>query len=220
MSRSNESMLAGSGLHFPASLKLAAAVVSYLFHPLFIPVYVGWFWIYELDYFPERSGSDNIKLMISLAVNYAVLPLVTLLLAKTLGFVQSIYLRTARDRIIPYVASGVFYFWIWYVFHNQGFPAEVEMFTLAVFLASSIGLIANAFLMVSMHGISMGVLATYVLMLGFYTEQSFGLYISVAVFIAGLVCTARLIHSNHTTREIYTGLAIGALAQVVAAFFA
>ena len=221
MSGSNGTLVKDStGLRFPAALKYAAAFISYFFHPLFIPVYVGWFWIYVANFFPERSDSDNVKLMISLAVNYAVLPLVTLLLAKALGFVQSIYLKNSKDRIIPYVASGVFYFWIWYVFHNQNFPPEVEMFTLAVFLASSIGLIANAFLMVSMHGISVGVLATYMLMLGFSTYKSFGLYISIAVFIAGLVCTARLIHSNHTTKEIYTGLAIGAVAQLIAGFFA
>lgn len=209
-----------AGITFPAAMKYAAAFISYVFHPLFIPVYVGWFWIYIAHYFPERTGSDNAKLMISLVVNYAVLPLVTLLLAKTLGFVQSVYLRTARDRIIPYIASGIFYFWIWYVFHNQGFPAEIEMFTLAVFLASSIGLVANSFLMVSMHAISVGVMATYILMLGFSTYKNFGPYISIAFFIAGLVCTARLIHSNHTTKEIYAGLAIGAVAQVIASWFA
>jgi hypothetical protein len=209
-----------TGITFPAALKYTAAFISYFFHPLFIPVYVGWFWIYVANFFSERSDFDNIKLMISLAVNYAVLPLVTLLLAKTLGFVRSIYLRTPKDRIIPYIASGIFYFWIWYVFHNQNFPPEIEMFSLAVFLASSIGLIANAFLMVSMHAMSVGVMATYILMLGFSTYKNFGPYISIAFFIAGLVCTARLIHSNHTVKEIYTGLAIGAVSQVVASWFA
>jgi hypothetical protein len=221
MSGSNGTLVNNSrGLSFSPALKYSAAFISYFFHPLFIPVYVGWFWIYVVDYFPERTGFDNIKLMISLAVNYAVLPLVTVILAKTLGFVQSIYLRSPKDRIIPYVASGIFYFWIWYVFHNQGFPPEIEMFSLAVFLASSIGLIANSFLMVSMHAISVGVMATYVLMLGFTTYKNYGLYISIAFFIAGLVCTARLIHSNHTVKEIYIGLAIGAIAQVIASLFA
>jgi len=205
---------------FHPALRYAATVISYVFHPLFIPVYVGYFLIYVLDYFPDYTGLGKIKLVISMAVNYTLLPLATLLLAKALGFVQSIYLKSQKDRIIPYVATGIFYFWIWYVFRNQGFAPTVVMFSLAVFLASSTGLIANSFLKVSMHAISMGVMATYVLLLGFTTYKSFGPYISVAFFIAGLVCTARLILSAHSPREIYIGLGIGVVAQVIAAMFA
>ncbi len=207
-------------ISFHPVLRSAAAVISYAFHPLFIPVYVGYFLIYVVDYFPDYTGLGKIKLMISMSVNYTLLPLVTLLLAKALGFVQSIYLKTQKDRIIPYVTSGIFYFWIWYVFRNQGFAGNVVMFCLAVFLASSAGLIANSFLKVSMHAISVGVMATYVLLLGFSTYKSFGPYISIALFIAGLVCTARLIHSDHSSREIYVGLGIGVAAQVIAAMFA
>jgi hypothetical protein len=208
------------GFSFHPALRYAATVISYLFHPLFIPVYVGWFLIYVLEFFPDYTGMGKIKLMISMAVNYSLLPLVTLLLAKALGFVQSIYLKTQKDRIIPYVTSGIFYFWIWYVFRNQGFAPQVVMFALAIFLSSSAGLIANSFLKVSMHAISMGVLATYVLLLGFATYKNYGPYISAAFFIAGLVCTSRLILSNHSPKEIYVGLAIGILGQIIAAMFA
>jgi hypothetical protein len=158
--------------------------------------------------------------MISLLVNYSILPLATLLLAKALGFVNSIYLKTQKDRIIPYVACGIFYFWIWYVFRNQGVAPQVVMFALAVFLASSAGMIVNSFMKVSMHALSVGVMATYVLLLGFTSYQSFGPFISIAFLITGLVCTARLIHSDHSPGEIYVGLLIGTLAQIVAAMFA
>jgi hypothetical protein len=39
----------------------------------------------------------------------------------------------------------------------------------------------------------------------------------IAIIIAGLVCTARLLISDHSTKEIYTGLMVGVLSQVVAA---
>src|SRR5688572_21660619 len=127
-------------------LRIWSKVISYIFHPLFVPIYVGWFFIFILRLFPEADAWARTKLLISLFVNYTLLPLVTILLAKGLRFVESIYLKTRKDRIIPYVASGVFYFWIWYVFKNQDFPKEVVMFSLAIFLASSLGLILNSYL--------------------------------------------------------------------------
>jgi len=72
----------------------------------------------------------------------------------------------------------------------------------------------NIYMKVSMHAISMGVMLTCVITLGL-ASTGFGIYIGVALLIAGLVCTARLIASNHTQREVYTGLIIGILSQII-----
>jgi hypothetical protein len=204
---------------FHPILRGAAKVVSYILHPLFIPVYIGWFFIYVLRLFPQITEWDKTKLMISFTVNYTVLPLVTILLAKGLGFVKSIQLHTQKDRIIPYVATGVFYFWIWYVFRNQSFPKEIIMFSLAVFLASSLGLIFNSYLKVSMHTMAAGVVITLMVLLGFISDDNLGPYISITFLLAGLVCTARLINSDHKPIEVYAGLLIGMAAQLIAYYF-
>jgi hypothetical protein len=202
--------------HHPV-LHYSAAFLSYLFHPLFIPVYIVAFMVYYTAYFPAFNGEGKFLLLIRFFVMYSIFPLVTVLLAKGLGFIKSIHLKERKDRIIPYVACGVYYFWMWYVLRNQTeTPHQLVKLSLAIFLASSAGLIANSFLKVSMHAISVGVGATFVLLLGFSTYMSFGIYISAAILIAGLVCTARLIHSDHSTKEVYAGLLIGALAQVIA----
>ena len=144
----------------------------------------------------------------------------TTLLSKALGFVQSVYLKTQKDRILPYIVCEIFYFWAWYVFRNIHFPKEVVMFALGVFLACSLGLILNSFMKISMHMISLGLVCTFFLLAGMFSSGSYGIYISIALFIAGITATARLIDSNHTQREIYFGLFAGALAQVIAYFFA
>jgi hypothetical protein len=209
----------GQNISFHPIIKIAAKVVSYVFHPLFIPVYIGYFFIYILRIFPQFTEWDKTKLLISFTVNYTVLPLVTILLTKGLGFISSIYLKTQRDRIIPYVATGIFYFWIWYVFRTQAFPKEVVMFSLAVFLASSLGLIVNSYMKVSMHAISVGVVSALFVIMGFLSGDNIGAYISIALLLAGLVCTARMINNEHIPIEVYTGLFIGILAQLVAYLF-
>lgn len=209
----------GEGFSFHPVTRTVAKIITYIFHPLFIPVYIGWFLIYTGRYFPGGDAWEHTKLMISFFVNYTFLPLVTLLLAKGLGFIQSIYLKTQKDRIIPYVVCQIFYFWVWYVFRNQDFPKEVVMFALAVFLATSLGLILNAYMKVSMHALSVGVVIPYFILLGMMTQWNYGPYISIVTLLGGLVCTSRLITKDHIPQEVYIGLFAGILAQLAGYFF-
>jgi hypothetical protein len=87
---------------------------------------------------------------------------------------------------------------------------------MAIFIASSIGLLVNIYMKVSMHSISMGILLIFMSLLAFTQDGSYTVYMSVAFFLAGLVCTARFIVSDHTGKEIYTGLLVGGLSQLMA----
>jgi uncharacterized membrane protein (UPF0136 family) len=205
---------------FTFGLRLLARLISVVFHPLFIPVYLSMFLIYVNPVFPALGAPEKGILLIRFIVMYTVFPLATILLAKALGFVQTIFLKTQKDRIIPYVACGLFYFWMWYVLRNQPeFGKEVVLLALAIFLASSGGLLANSYMKVSMHAISVGVMVTYLILLGFILGVAMGFYISLALLIAGAVCTARLITSDHHPVEVYAGLVIGILTQLLAYYF-
>src|SRR5687767_9748768 len=104
---------------FHPVLRHVAGFVSYLFHPLFIPVYILAFMVFNTLYFPSYTQAGKVLMLIRFFLMYSIFPLVTVLLAKKLGFIQSIHLKTPKDRIIPYIACGVYYFWMWYVLRNQ-----------------------------------------------------------------------------------------------------
>jgi hypothetical protein len=202
------------------AVRIAAKFFSYLFHPIFIPVYIGWFVIFELRLFHEATAWDRTKLLIMFVMYYTFFPLVVTLLLKALNFIESIHLKTQRDRIIPYVICEIFYFWGWYVFRNMGnTPREVVMLSLAIFLATSLGLILNAYLKISMHAIAVGVLSAFVIMAGMMTGISFGVYISIAFLIAGITLTSRFIDSDHTQAEIYLGFFSGVVMLLIAYLF-
>jgi hypothetical protein len=201
----------------PAGIRLLAKIISYIFHPVFVPVYVLGFLVYIHPYlFAGFNDWDKSKVIIQAILMFTFFPVVTVLLLKALKFINTIYLHTQKDRIIPFVACGIWYFWIWYVWRNLDYPPETVQFALAIFIASSIGLIANIYMKVSMHAISMGVMATFMLLLAFSQEISFGIYVSVALLITGLVCTARFIVSDHTQKEVYIGLLLGIVSQLIA----
>jgi hypothetical protein len=147
--------------------KTLARILSVIFHPVFIPVYVLLFFLYLSPEAPALSPFDRLRITLSFSIMYIVFPVATTLIAKGLGFIDSIMLRTKKDRIIPYVACGLFYFWMWYVLKNQPeFPRQLVFFSLGVFLASSAGLIANNYIKVSMHTIAAGVACTFICLLG------------------------------------------------------
>lgn len=204
---------------FHPAVKIAAKIISYVFHPLFIPVYIGAFFVRVLRLFTSLDDWHQSLLLVQFFVNYTLLPLVTVLIAKGVGFIDSIYLKTQRDRIIPYIAVMIFYFWVWYVFRNQGFPKPVVLFALGAFLSICFGAFVNAFFKVSMHALSMGVVVTLLLILALKGNTNFGPYVSVGLFVAGLVCTARLVNNDHGPFEVYAGLLLGSLAQGIAWLF-
>lgn len=204
---------------FHPVLRSGAKVISYLLHPLFVPVYVGWFFVYVLRLFPAHDPFRKTMLLVQFFVSYSLLPLATVLIAKGLGFVQTVYLKTQKDRIVPYIASMIFYFWMWYVSKNLGFPKASVMFSLAVFLTSCFGVFFNTYFKVSMHALSMGVVATLFLILSLRSDVNLGPYLSIALLATGLVCTARLMNADHRPFEVYAGLVLGATSQLIAALF-
>jgi hypothetical protein len=70
-----------------------------------------------------------------------------------------------------------------------------------------------------MHALSMGVIIAWFFIFSFSSSTNFGPYLSIALLIAGIVCTARLINSDHRPFEVYAGLFLGALAQTIAWIF-
>jgi hypothetical protein len=208
-----------TNVSFPFGTRVIAKIISYLFHPLFVPLYVGLFLIYEVRLFNDRTDWQKKIIIAQFFIYYTFFPLITTLLSKALGFIQSVYLKTQRDRILPYIVCEIFYFWAWYVFKNIHFPKEVVMFALGVFLACSLGLILNSYMKISLHTISLGVVCAFFLLAAMISTNRYGFYIAIAFLISGATATARLIDSNHTQKEIYFGFFAGVLSQIVAYFF-
>jgi hypothetical protein len=90
----------------PKGLRIIAKIVSYVFHPLFIPVYVSAYLIYIHPYlFAAYDDKQKFLRLVSVFLLTTFFPALTVFLLWRLQFAQSIYLRTQKERIIPFVAS-------------------------------------------------------------------------------------------------------------------
>jgi len=202
----------------PAPVRVAAHLISYVFHPLFIPTYVTAFLLF-IDPYSFAGVPARLKIfrLISVFFTTGFLPGFAVFLMWRLALIQSMLLRTQKDRIIPYATAMIFYFWCWYVFHNQHDNPQSSMnFLLGAFLGVCAAWFLNIVNKISMHAIGVGGMAMFFLLQAFGQQDVTGVYFSFAILIAGLVCTARLIVSDHTQGEIYFGFVAGALCQVIA----
>jgi hypothetical protein len=206
---------------YPLALRLPAQVVSYVFHPLFIPTYIFIFLMKELPY--EFAGITMWQLNMRLFGLFwltAFFPAFAVFLLWRLKFSESIYLRSQKERIIPFVITMFFYWWMYYLSRNfTDQPAVLKFFFMGIFLSTSVGLVINNYMKISLHALGAGGGAAAIILFAYYYGAPFGLPISIAVLLAGLICTSRLLVSDHTTREIYTGVLTGAALQLGAYWF-
>lgn len=204
------------------ALRIPAQIFSYLFHPLFIPVIATWYLAFiQAGYFAGIPYGGKIYILIRVAYNTIFFPAFTIILLKALGFIDSIFLKTQRERIIPYIATNIFYFWMYLVFRNQpDVPLILTAFIFGIFLSSSFALLANIYFKISMHALGVGAFLGLVLIV-IFGGSSYGVFLPVmlVILLTGFVCTSRLIVSNHMPFDIYSGIFIGMVSQFIAHIF-
>ncbi|MBV9989418.1 MAG: hypothetical protein JO301_17190 [Chitinophagaceae bacterium] len=204
-----------------AWLRVPAKIISYIFHPLFIPTYFFYFLIRLFPY--EFPGINEWQLQLRFFSVFwltAFFPAFAVFLLWRLKFSESIFLRTRKERIIPYVITMFFYWWMYYLSRNFGDqPAVLKFFYLGIFISTVAGLILNNYQKISLHGLALGGIWMAVILTSVYYHTSLGLLIAIVTVIAGIVCTSRLLVSDHTNTEVYSGFVVGVLCQGVAYYF-
>jgi hypothetical protein len=208
-----------SNKQWPA-LQIPALIISYLFHPLLLPTFFYyWLLVRYPTWFPGYDDSQPLAIkLLQVVVNTAILPGISVLLLKPLGFIRSLHMRDRKERIIPYVLVMFFYWWMFYLTRNfKGQPEVLKAFYLGIFICISLGLILNSFIKISMHSMGVGGLAMAVCLTVFYYGRYFPLDVMGAILLAGIVCTSRLLVNSHTPKEIYLGLLVGVLSQLIGA---
>ncbi|HEY4150072.1 MAG TPA: hypothetical protein VGM41_14130 [Chitinophagaceae bacterium] len=216
-------------VNYPPPVRFIGHFFSVLFHPMFIPAYITAYLVFVDNYaYADFTYQGKLFRLISVFDNTAFLPVFCIFLTWRLKFIDSIFLRTRKDRIIPYIICMTFYFWAWYTSRNfrgdNGLhdSPELTAMLLGIFIASIVGMMANIYFKISMHGLAAGILLVFFAWLVFNGSQLSGAllpvrgFFALAVFISGLMLTARFIVSNHDAREIYIGFFAGALCQLIA----
>lgn len=203
---------------YPKSLRTFAKIISYIFHPVLMPTLMMLV-LYRLSPVSFAGITNFGLLVIQIAVATLLFPVVSTLLIKAVGFIESIHMENPKDRIIPLIASMTFYFWINHVMDNLHAPLIVHTLTLGAFWGIIAIFMINIFFKISMHTVAAGGVLGIMLVLTVISPVNLVPAFFVTLFIAGLVGTARLILGAHHRNEVWLGYIVGVLVQVGAYWY-
>ena len=214
-------------------LRRMAQAVSLIFHPLLIITYMLMILLAVNPYlFGVNRWSDSKTIIIGVFASSFILPVTAVFLMKKLGMVETWSMAHRQDRIGPFIATGIFYLWIFLsVKDNNIVPRAFGMCVLGATISLFIMFVVNIFFKISLHAAGMGGLIgmiyitmrvfsynTFSMNLPFVgaCNVSTNLVLLLGILCAGLVGTARLLLHAHTLREILAGFVVGFLMQFVA----
>jgi hypothetical protein len=195
-----------------------ANLFSYIFHPLFISSYVMAFLIFIHPIaFAEFDPRMKVLRFLNILLCNVLFPLFAVFIMWRLKlFVSSIFLKTEKERMIPYLIAMVFYWWTWNLYKNwTDAPALAVHFLLGSFLALCGAWLCNIYFKISMHTIALGSALMFFFLFTATDDYASGLYLSIALLATGLVATSRLLLDAHSGFEIWSGVFIGMLAQFI-----
>ena len=216
-------------------MKIAAQFLSIIARPLLMLTYMLLLLLLVNPYlFGVNSIGDleSKKLILSVFFTSFFLPAIAIFLMRKLDLISSMDMREKKDRIGPFIVTGVFYLWVFQnVLRNNDMPTA---FLIAV-LGTTVGLflcfLINLFFKISLHASGIGGFIGMVLItMWLYSYGTFEMWLPfigscsisinlvliLGLLIAGLIGTARLGLGAHTSRELYAGFALGLLCQFIA----
>lgn len=200
----------------PRLLRALASIVSYIFHPIFMPV-VLLLLLYRLApvSFAGIPWSSFRMMLARVALNTLFFPLLSVLLLKATGFIKSIKMEDQKDRLISLIVIMIFYFWASHVFSNlPGVPLILRILLLGSFWGIIAIFLVSIFYKISMHTTAAGGMIGIMIILLFLNPINMAVPLFVGLFLAGLIGTARMVLSAHTPLEIWTGYLLGIVIEL------
>ena len=206
---------------YPQSLTLLANIVTYVCHPIFMPVVMA-FVLYEITPFAGVSQHQFNLWLLSIAITTLFFPVFSIGLMKPLGFITDFKMPSAKDRIIPLMVSMTFYFWISHVFKslpNANVPLILKVLLLGNFWGIIILFLINIFTKISMHTAAAGGMVGNIIVLMMSSAVDMEKPFFISLIIAGIIGTARMILGAHQKGDIWLGYIIGILVQLGAYWY-
>ncbi|MBO0322953.1 hypothetical protein J0X14_11655 [Muricauda sp. CAU 1633] len=188
-------------------------IVSYLFHPLFIPFGGTILYFIIAPYSTLETQSGNILPIFILTV---IIPIIFFLILKNLGVIHSIFLPTLEERKYPLYISCILFLMILYKVIPNNYVHELFYFFTGLLTATATALIL-LFLKfkTSMHLLGMGSILMFMVGLSIHFEVNITLAISIFVLFTGLVTTSRLYLKAHNKAELFIGFLVGCCSQLI-----
>jgi len=214
-------------------MKIVANIFSYIFHPLFVLVYIlGLTLVFNPYLFQVQDEKVRVTFYVYSLMSIVVMPIVAILILKQVNIIKSLSMENRMERIGPLILIGVLYFWLFLNYKNtSSVPIIFTAFLLGGVISVFVAFFINNFTKISLHTVGMGGFVAAIIILkynlnynhldidipflGNYRIDSYFILL-VSIVLAGLIGTFRLFLNSHSKDQIYLGYIVGFLAQIIA----
>ena len=188
--------------------------ISVVFHPLIMPILGVIFYFSKTPRFiPEPIIKAK---LFSISILTIVLPILLFFLLKTIQKVDTIHLKSTKERVIPLLINCIIIALILARVFTIDEIAELYFFFLGVLCSNFICLIFALFkIKASIHMIAACGFFMFAISLGFHYQININGSIALMMIILGAIATSRLHLKAHTHTELIIGLFTGLIPQVL-----
>ncbi|KQC30057.1 hypothetical protein [Flagellimonas eckloniae] len=188
-------------------------IISYIFHPLFIPIGGTALYFLVAPYSTLEIQSGNILPIFILTV---IIPIIFFLILKNLGVISSIFLPSVQERKYPLYISCILLLMVLYKVIPNNYVHELFYFFTGLLTATSAAIVL-LFLKfkTSIHLLGMGSILMFMIGLSIRFETNITIAISIFTLLTGLVATSRLYLKAHSKTELLIGFIIGTCSQLI-----
>lgn len=195
-------------------MRLLFYTVSYVFHPLFIPI--GG----TLAYFLITPKFNSLELqsgnILPIFILTVIIPIIFYLILKNLGLISSVFAPKLKERKYPLYLSMVLYLMILYKVIPLNYINELYYFFVGLLIGTfSTLLLLFVRVKASIHLLGMGCILTYLVALSIHFEINITFAIAIFTLMTGLVATSRLYLKAHSKIELTIGFLIGCCSQLI-----
>lgn len=196
------------------NLKKILPFFSYLFHPIFIPVYAGLFYFFAND--PYYSDPEKYYAVFQIVIITIVLPILFFFMLRTAGKVDSLIISEISQRKIPLlILCFLTILLIRKSITIEQFP-ELYFFFLGGLFSTFSALILLFFkTKASLHMVAISALTLFVIGLSIHDQTQDIYTIAFLVFMNGVVASSRLEMEAHTPKELGIGFLVGVIPQLL-----
>jgi hypothetical protein len=193
-----------------------AMVISYALHPLIMPT-LCMFILFQVHSYLSLILSPGSRIMLYGLVffNTFLVPLLVSLALKKKGHIRSLHMNTREERKIPLLATAFTYTFTYYLLNKIPLSPVIYVSLMGAILALIIHIVVNLNWKISAHMTGFGGMLGTVFGLAFRLHQDLTLLICILFVVGGILGTARLLVTDHTPAQIYSGFLNGFLCQVI-----
>ena len=187
-----------------------AQVISVLGHPLFMPLYAFGLLIYTNPYInmmiTETSKYFTLGILLVFTI---ILPILTSVLFKLFGLIDSLYMKTAKERRWPFLLTLIWYCMCIQLLTRIYVPQSFLLLMIGATSIVGVALVITSRWKISIHMLGIGGVIGAIIGISQRFQFDHSILLIALILFAGLIGYSRLKTNSHNYRQVYAGFIVG-----------